>query len=102
MLQVPNRVPPWSRCNGAEVPLLGCPLSLPPPQVNLYADPPCASRSAHAGTMSGGCRVMAFSIPRASAAAISTAPNPQLPVGGGELSARKPPAPNPTTPQVPP
>lgn len=73
-----------------------------PPQVNLYADPPCASRSAHAGTMSGGCRVMAFSIPRASAAAISTAPNPQLPVGGGELSARKPPAPNPTTPQVPP
>lgn len=51
-------------------------------KVNLYADPPCASRSAHAGTMSGGCRVMAFSIPRASAAAISTAPNPQLPVGG--------------------
>uniref|UniRef100_A0A669Q627 AKNA domain-containing protein n=1 Tax=Phasianus colchicus TaxID=9054 RepID=A0A669Q627_PHACC len=51
-------------------------------QVNLYADPPCASRSAHAGTMSGGCRVMAFSIPRPSAAAISTAPNPQLPVGG--------------------
>ncbi|XP_031457430.1 whirlin isoform X1 [Phasianus colchicus] len=51
-------------------------------KVNLYADPPCASRSAHAGTMSGGCRVMAFSIPRPSAAAISTAPNPQLPVGG--------------------
>ncbi|XP_072209268.1 microtubule organization protein AKNA [Excalfactoria chinensis] len=51
-------------------------------KVNLYADPPCASRSAHAGTMSGGCKVMAFSIPRASAAAISTAPNPQIPMGG--------------------
>ncbi|OXB66470.1 hypothetical protein ASZ78_011585 [Callipepla squamata] len=54
-------------------------------KVNLYSDPPCASRSAHAGTMGGGCRVMAFSIPRASAAAISTAPNPQLPVGGAPV-----------------
>ncbi|OXB80684.1 UNVERIFIED_CONTAM: hypothetical protein H355_005613 [Colinus virginianus] len=54
-------------------------------KVNLYSDPPLASRSAHAGTMGGGCRVMAFSIPRASAAAISTAPNPQLPVGGAPV-----------------
>ncbi|XP_021269827.1 AT-hook-containing transcription factor [Numida meleagris] len=51
-------------------------------KVSLYADPPRASHSIHAGTMGSGCRVMAFSIPRASAAAISAAPNPQLPVDG--------------------
>uniref|UniRef100_A0A493SSS0 Uncharacterized protein n=1 Tax=Anas platyrhynchos platyrhynchos TaxID=8840 RepID=A0A493SSS0_ANAPP len=45
-------------------------------QVSLYADPPRASRSAHAGTLGSGCRVMAFSIPRASTATVSTAPNP--------------------------
>ncbi|XP_035168423.1 microtubule organization protein AKNA [Oxyura jamaicensis] len=45
-------------------------------KVSLYADPPRASRSAHAGTLGSGCRVMAFSIPRASAATVSTAPNP--------------------------
>ncbi|NWZ20042.1 AKNA factor, partial [Asarcornis scutulata] len=45
-------------------------------KVSLYADPPRASRSAHAGTLGSGCRVMAFSIPRASTATVSTAPNP--------------------------
>uniref|UniRef100_A0A8B9W3C1 AKNA domain-containing protein n=1 Tax=Anas zonorhyncha TaxID=75864 RepID=A0A8B9W3C1_9AVES len=44
-------------------------------KVSLYAEPPHASRSAHAGTLGSGCRVMAFSIPRASMATVSTAPN---------------------------
>lgn len=68
-----------------------------PVQVSLYADPPRASRSAHAGTLGSGCRVMAFSIPRASTATVSTAPNPNpnpaptppLSVDGGGLSAAR-------------
>ncbi|XP_068770908.1 microtubule organization protein AKNA isoform X2 [Struthio camelus] len=47
-------------------------------KVNLYADPPKPSHSIHMGTLGTGSKVMAFSIPQARTAAISTAPVPAL------------------------
>ncbi|XP_010213892.1 PREDICTED: AT-hook-containing transcription factor [Tinamus guttatus] len=46
--------------------------------VSLYADPPKPSHSVHMGTLGTGSKVMAFSIPQARTAAISTAPAPAL------------------------
>ncbi|NWI12166.1 AKNA factor, partial [Crypturellus soui] len=47
-------------------------------KVSLYADPPKPSHSVHMGTLGSGSKVMAFSIPQARTAAISTAPAPVL------------------------